>query len=117
MNAPVLSPFPRTATYRAISFTAFRVSDGGIGRGAIGRLNIGDVATLDEAVNAAKGQLLHKDQLAVREQDEITGAAKVHLFAIRRKSAATFVRIAGEVSRVQALYAEPICVLSGEVLG
>jgi len=71
-------------------------------------------STLADAVEAAKVWLFHKDTLVIRETDTITGAVKLHLFAIKRQSTPTYVYRDHVQHRVHRLYAAPICVVSGE---
>lgn len=102
----------RPRAYTAASYRAFLIS--GV-NGRAHSLNV-EAGRLLEAVDAAKVLCNHKDVLAIRETDE--AGTRVHLFTIRRK-AAQWVHPVGEhlPRRVQDLYADPVCVLSGEVFG
>lgn len=71
---------------------------------------------LDEAVNEAVLACFHRQVLVVREASD--EAVRLHLFVIR-KAAPKWVHPAGEIMprRVEDLYAQPLCVLDGDVLG
>lgn len=105
----------RLERYHPAALTAFRISeDGRTGRLALPPTAV-DVAA---ALAAALPACLFKEKLAIRETDEETGEVKIHLYAVRRK-APQWVHPAGEVlpRRVHDHYADPICVIPGEVLG
>jgi hypothetical protein len=75
-------------------------------------------ATLDEAMTAATANCLaHKDRLAIRETDQLTGATVLHLYAVKQKSAPRYVWKDHRQQAVRDLYLEPICSVPGEVLG
>lgn len=103
----------RPAPYSAVSFEAFRLTDG-----RTYSLDIGDPSDLADALRSAQTRcfLAHKEHLAIRETDE--AGARVHLYAIR-KAAPKWVHPAGELvpRRVADLYADPVCVMDGAVFG
>lgn len=79
----------------------------------LGEIN---AATVDEAVNAALAShaLLHKEHLVIREEGP--RGVRIHLFAIKRRSAARFVWQDHRQVRVHDLYAELVCEIDGGVL-
>jgi len=109
------------APYAPARYEAFRVCEATKGYSARPRTTyaLGDLpaATLDEALNAAlaKSPLAHKEHLAIRETDE--HGARVHLFAIKRKSQPTYRYVGHEHVRQHDLYAAPVCVMEGKLFG
>jgi hypothetical protein len=71
--------------------------------------------TVLSAVDAALGaqNFYAKEQLIVRETD---GATKIHIFCIKRQSAPTYVWRDHVQHRVHRHYADPLCVLDGDML-
>lgn len=106
------APAIRPAPYLAARFDAFRVSGD-----QTARLSIGEPASLSGAVETAQHTCLHREQLLIRETGE-DGAVKLHVFTIRKK-APRWVHQPGEIMprRVEDHYADPICVIPGELLG
>lgn len=70
-----------------------------------------DCSTLDEAVNGAQLHCFHKDHLLVREAGE--GVDRFHLYAIKKRSAPTYVYRDHQYHRQDRLYAAPVCVIDG----
>lgn len=116
-----LAGAPRPAAYSSVSFTAFRIETP-FSRGAVSgstrEIDIGDPATLKDAIAAAQAGCLHKEHLAIREHDELNERVRIHLFAIRRRAPTWVYLKDGDVypTRVADLYADPICVMDGEML-
>lgn len=113
----------RPAPYALRTFAAFRVSTGWITKpGGCDTSPIAEVEadSIDDALNLVLGKhcLSHKDRLVIREDSEETGAALLHVFAIRQK-APRWVHPRGELQprRVVDLYADPVCVIDAAVLG
>ncbi len=101
----------RASRYSAKTYAAFRVSDG-----RTDRLRLNAPASLTAAVGDAQLLCLHKETLLIRETDEETGAVKLHLYAIKRRSAPDYVHEGFVTRRVQRLYAEKLCEIDGAVL-
>lgn len=101
------------ARYSAVRFEAFRVSGG-----QTSRLSIGECDNLAKAVVAAQPALLHREHLLVREENETTGAVRLHVYTVRQKPA-QWVRLAGDhmPQRVRELWCDPVCVIDGSVVG
>lgn len=110
--APVVRPVTERFTPKA--FSAFRLDPER--PGLAGRILPLCGETLEEAVNDAKTRCIHKEVLAVREADELTGEVRVHLFAIKQKSRPNYVWQGHRQVAVRELYVEPVCVLPAEVL-
>lgn len=96
--------------YAPVAYEAFRIADG-----RASRIRIAPASSLTAAVDAAKLACLHREHLAIRETGD--DGARVHLYVIR-KAAPRYVHPAGEIMprRVADLYAEPVCVLPGELV-
>ena len=102
----------KTATRFALaSYAAFKVSD--LGRTYPVQMHC-EPESLRDALNAAVVNCAHKETLLIRETDE--AGVRLHLYAIKRRSAPDYVRTGHEVERVHRLYAEAICVIDGAVL-
>lgn len=110
--APVVRP--ATERFSAKSFAAFRLDPERPGRA--GPILPLAAQTLEEAVNDAKTRCIHKEVLAIREADELTGETRVHLFEVKQKSRPTYVWQGHRQVAVRELYVEPVCVLPAEVL-
>jgi hypothetical protein len=84
-----------------------------------------DCGSLKEAVERGKVHCFHKDHLLVREVDNsgdhiperLGGGTKVrlHLYAIKRKSAPRYVYRGHVQERVHDLYAAPVCVVDASM--
>jgi hypothetical protein len=75
----------RTATdslQRALTFTAWRLRDTTIAQ----PIDLPPCDTLDEAINAAKPSLMHKDRLFILHRDYGRDQAFQHGWTVRRKS-------------------------------
>jgi hypothetical protein len=120
-TAPMLRD-PRAERFTPKLFLAFRLVESRNGfTKATGwksyPLPLGDPPeTLTEAMTAATAAcLLHKDRLAIRETDELTGATVLHLYAVKQKSTPRYVHRDHRTVPVRDLYLEPICSVPGEV--
>lgn len=110
----------RFVPYAATTFTAFRLCPALNGPDRISPLGEIDAGTIDEALSktlagdrASSSGIFHKDHLAIRETDE--AGTRVHLYAIKRKSAPRY-EYRNYVTRpVHDLYAMKACVIPGEV--
>jgi hypothetical protein len=119
MNAPAqLRPLP----YNTKLFAAFRLHelpcqpfDNG-SRSRTSPIAIHGATSLDEAVNAAIYTLSHKEKLLIRETDEESGKTTLHLFAVKKRARADFVRVGDRVERRERLYCERLCEIEGGIL-
>ena len=106
--------------YSATSFEAFRVTNIGDAKRPKWRtytLPPIEADSLDEALADALcgGQAVyHKDQIIIRETGE--QGAKLHLYAIKRKSSPTYLWEDHTQKRVNRLYADPVCTIDGGIL-
>ena len=75
-----------------------------------------EAGELGDALNEAlAGQAFsHKDHLVIQETDD--RGMRMHLFAIKRRSAPSYVYANFETKRVQPLYAAPLCVIDAGVV-
>lgn len=121
MNAALPIASTRAQPYSATRFEAFRICEvspppygGPPCRTTYG---LGDIpaTSLDEALNATLGKclILHKEHLAIRETDE--RGARIHLYAIRRRSAPTYRFENHQQVREHRLYAAHVCTVDGGV--
>lgn len=113
----------RPQRWAAVSYRAYRVTPmfknphNGVTGNCTTPIDIGEPESLLAAVQAAQGRCCHKDHLAIHETDE-AGAVRVHVYAIRRKSAASYEFDRNHIQRrVYTLYAAEVCVLGEEALG
>lgn len=104
---------PRAVPFSAVTFAAFKVSE----TGRTYPLGDIDVGSLKNALNVALGSfaLHHKEHLLLRETSD--EGVKVHLFAIRKKSAARYVHRDHVTRAVHDLYAAPVCSFDVGVVG
>lgn len=72
-----------------------------------------DCSTVDEAVNGGQLHCFHKDHLLIREVGE--GVNRFHLYAIKKRSAPTYVYRDYQHHRQDRLYAAPVCVIDGAI--
>jgi hypothetical protein len=103
---------PRAVPYSAVSFEAFQVAENGRTYPVEGII----ASTVADAVTQAVTlrAFSHKQHLLVRESGE--QGSKLHIFAIKKKSAPRYVH-KDHVSRaVRDLYAAPVCVIDGDLL-
>ena len=122
MNAVTQLATPRALRYAHTSFRAFKVSQGshrGKETPLGGRTyDLGVIAadTLDEALNEAlaRGGVAHKEHLVIQESGE--RGIRLHLFAIRKKSAPRWVMKDHVQRAVYDLYASPMCTVDGGIL-
>lgn len=105
----------RAVHYSTTSYAAFRISE-------TGRTYAVDIdgyllPTVEAARDAALiGQAFaHKDHLLIRAADD--RGVKLHLFAIKRKATPRYVHEDHVTRRVHDLYAAPVCVIDGGVVG
>lgn len=108
-HAPVLAEAPQAVRFSPRCFYAFRVAENGRTYPLIVDCN-----TLDEAVMGAMVHCIHKEHLLIREVED--GRARNHLFAIRKRSAPTYVYRDHDYHRQDRLYAAPVCVIEGDLL-
>lgn len=111
--API--PHPAAEPFTTKVFAAFRFDPERPGMAGARILPL-EAETLEQAVNEAKTRCVHKEVLAVRESDELTGETRVHLFAVKQKSRPSYVWQGHRQVAMRELYVEPICVLPAEVL-
>jgi hypothetical protein len=71
-------------------------------------------STLEEAVEGAKVYCIHKEHLLIREIGE--GVDRLHIYAIKRKSAPRYVYKDYQTHRQHDLYAAPMCVIDAGIL-
>jgi hypothetical protein len=101
---------PRAVPFNAVRFYPYRVTENGRTLPLIV-----DCATLEEAVEGGKVHCFHKDHLLVREVRD--GSDRLHLYAIKKKSAPTYVYRDYGYHRQDRLYAAPVCVIDAALLG
>ena len=73
-----------------------------------------DCASLEEAVERGKVECFHKEHLLIREVG--AGKERLHLYAIKKRSAPTYVYRDHDYRRQDRLYAAPVCVIDGAML-
>lgn len=109
---------PRAVPYAATKFDAFKV-DNSYASSKASTYSLGSLSetSLRPALNEALSRfaLYHKDHLILRETGE--QGVKLRLFAIRKKSAARYVHKDHVTRAVHDLYADPVCVIDGALLG
>lgn len=111
---------PVAEPYTATRFDAFRVANVSAGKEPKWRTYAVDlggylIRTVAEARDAALiGQAFaHKDQLIIRETGD---SVRLHVFAIKRRSAPVYTYRDHRKVRLQPLYADPLSVIDGGVL-
>lgn len=111
---------PRAERYATTEFAAFRSCDSGTRWRTYPLGEIGQPATLDEALTAALtcGKALYqKDRLIIRETFD-DGRVTVHVYAIKQRSRPDYVHVDHVTRAVKRLYAEHVCSFDGvEVMG
>jgi hypothetical protein len=118
---PIAEALPAAERYHAVRFDAFRICEAAPapygGPPARTTYSLGEIpaSSLDEALNAVliKCLLCHKEHLAIRETTD--RGARVHLYAIKRKSTPQYRYENHQQVRVHPLYAAPLCVIDGPV--
>ena len=102
---------PRAVPFSPTTFHAFKVCEDRTY--TLGEI---DARTLEEARNGAvtRWALFHKDHLLIRESGE--RGVRLHLFAVKRKSAPRYVWENHAQKRVFDLYAAPVCTIDGGAL-
>lgn len=115
MNAISQNVEPRAQRFATTTFTAFKLVDDLKGRCYPIQFEASP-AMLEEAVNAGLLRCHHKDKLVVRETNELTGETRLHIYAVKKKSAPTRVYRDYAYHNVHSLYVEPVCVVPAEVL-
>lgn len=102
---------PGAQPYQTTHYAAFRLDER-----RTQPLRVDDQSSLTAALNSVLPLCIHKEKLAIRETDDVTGKTVLHLYAIKRKSAANYVWEGHRQVRVQTLYAEPLCSFDGDVV-
>lgn len=104
---------PRLVKYSETTFAAFQIAPDVGKTYAHGEL---EATGLNDAVNEALTRNLfdHKDHLLIREVGP--KGVKLHLYAIKRKSAPRYVHRDHVTRRVNDLYAALVCSIDGGVL-
>jgi hypothetical protein len=104
---------PKAVAFNTTTFDAFKASEGMDRTYKLGRL---DAVDLREALNETltRFSLYHKDTLIVRETGE--KGTRLRIFAIRKKSTPRYVHKDHVTRAVHDLYADPVCVIDGDVL-
>lgn len=105
---------PQTRPYSPTSYSAFRICGG---RTYAVDIDGYCLTTVEAARDAALlGQAFaHKDHLLIQERGD--RGIKLHLFAIKKKSAARWVTKDHVTRAVYDLYADPVCSIDGGVIG
>lgn len=108
---------PRAVPLTHVSFDAFKVPEAGGASPRTYALGSIDAPALDDALNGAlaKFALFHKDTLLIRETSE--RGVRVHVYSIKRKSAARYVHRNHVTRAVHDLYASPVCTMDLDVIG
>jgi hypothetical protein len=73
-----------------------------------------DCSSLEEAVEGGKVHCFHKEQLVVREV--ASGTDRLHIYAIKKRSAPTYVYRNHDYQRQDRLFAAPVCVIDMRML-
>lgn len=113
-----LATAQRAVPYVATEFAAFRIAD--MGKGSAQRTYAVELAdypsSVADAANAAltAQAFAHKDHLLVRESGE--RGVKLHIFAVRQRSAARTVYDRHVSRQVRDLYLDPVCTIDGGAL-
>lgn len=107
---------PEAVPFSTTTFEAFKVDDSyATGKSHTYRLGRLSEHSLRQALNEALARyaLYHKDHLILRETGD--DGVKLRIFAIRKKSSARYVHKDHVTRAVHDLYADPVCVIDGEV--
>jgi hypothetical protein len=108
-NQPAVVDEPRAVRFSPLCFYAYRVTE----KGTTLPLIV-DCSTLDEALNGAMVHCFHKEHLLIREVAD--ARTRNHLYAIKKRSAPTYIYRDHEYHRQDRLYAAPVCVIEGDML-
>lgn len=111
---PIALAEPRVVRFRTSEFHGFRVCDNGRTY-ELGRL---DADSLEDALTAAltgRQVLNHKEHVCIRETGQ--DGVKLHLFAVKRRSAPRYVHKNHVTRAVHDLYAAPVCSFDGGIVG
>lgn len=111
-HQPAVIDEPRAVRYSAVSFEAFQIAENGRTYPVDGIT----ASTVADAVSQAvtlRG-FSHKQHLLIRESGE--RGSKLHIFAIKKKSAPRYVHKDHVTRREHDLYAAPVCVIDEAVL-
>jgi hypothetical protein len=104
-------PSGSVSAFAQAQYEAFQVSDNRTY--ALGHIS---GATIDEALNGvlAGFALFHKQHLVIRETDE--SGSRLHVYAIKRRSAPNYVYRDHAYHRQDVLYAAPVCAIDNDIL-
>lgn len=105
-----------TPGYKPVSFAAYKVTSADPSIVRTYKLGELDAIELRDALTEAltRHSLYHKDTLILRERNE--KGTVLRLFAIKKKSQPRYVHQDHVTRAVRDLYADPICVIDGDVL-